>query len=367
MENGMTPLEPQLAYWLSRQTSRTSVRRVAHLGAAVGSDIGLVRTENQDRAVIVQGWESSGTRFSVAIVADGIGGMRGGGACASLAVSGFIASICQSANLHNSSVDWLKNAAIRANNAVYEKFYGDGGSTLVAALIRNGQAPCWVSVGDSRIYVETELKLKKISTDDTIAGQLGKEAIDNPDQGRLLQFIGMGHDLQPHVHELNSAVPGRFVLATDGVHYLSRYSSCMEKVVSIAADPGVCAKRLVDLANWCGGHDNATVALLPTSIPKEPITPPMDGVIEVWDSFGECQFFIGNFSPDFKGYDNSAHDSTNRPTKNLGVPKAATKQRSPGNIKKTRPSKSPPKKGQPPKTTKPNEPQLIMEFPNKRK
>ncbi len=367
MENGMTLLEAQLANWLSRQTARTGVRRVAHLGAAVGTDVGLVRTENQDRAVIVQGWEANGTRFSVALVADGIGGMRGGGTCASLAVSGFISSICESAASHGSSIDWLKNAAIRANSAVYEKFYGDGGSTLVAALIRHGQIPCWMSVGDSRIYLEGELKLKRLTIDDTIAGQLGKNAAESPDQARLLQYVGMGSDFQPHVHELDAVTGSRMLLVTDGVHYLSKFSSCMEKVVSIASEPGVCVKRLVELANWCGGHDNATVAVLPVSIEEECVKTDSTGVIEVWDSFGECQFFLGSTLSNLNRNNGKGRVPSNRSREESVASKTAVKQRSAGSTKKTRPQKVVGRKEKSVELTKSNEPQLIMEFPNKKK
>lgn len=367
MENAMKPLEAQLAYWLSRQTARTSVRRVAQLGAAVGSDIGLVRTENQDRAVLVQGWEANGSRFSVAVVADGIGGMRAGGMCASLAISGFIASICESATFRTSSSDWMMSAALRANDAVYNKYYGDGGSTLIAALIRHGEAPCWMSVGDSRIYLEIEQNLQQLSTDDTIAGQLGRDAIENPEQGRLLQFIGMGADIQPHVHELESTVSGRLLLVTDGVHYLRKYSSCMDKVSSIATDSGVCAKRLLDLANWCGGHDNATIVIMPLSVDEESMSPPSVGFVEVLDSFGDGQFFIGN-SLYSSGRDNGeSRVSRNYALSNSVSSDPSAKQRVDVATKKTRSKNGVVKKSRAAKSDITDVPQLIMEFPNKRK
>lgn len=367
MENGMNPLEAQLTYWLSRQTARVSVRRVGQLGAAVGSDIGTVRTENQDRAVVVQGWEANGGRFSVAVVADGIGGMRAGGMCASLAISGFIASICESATSRNSSFDWMMNAAMKANEAVYNKYYGDGGSTLIAALIRQGKAPCWMSVGDSRVYLETEQELQKLSTDDTIAGQLGRDAIDNPEQGRLLQFVGMGSDLQPHVHELESKISGRLLLVTDGVHYLSKYSSCMDKVASIATDPGVCAKRLLELASWCGGHDNATVVIMPLSNEGDSSTVPFAGFIEVYDSFGDGQFFLGN---SISNLDRNIRESRKLPRSTLSDSVASDfseKQKVGAATKKNRLKEGVVKKNRAAKANVADEPQLIMEFPNKRK
>jgi serine/threonine protein phosphatase PrpC len=365
MENGMKPLEAQLAYWLSRQTARTSVRRVGQLGAAVGSDIGIVRTENQDRAVVVQGWEANGGRFSVAVVADGIGGMRAGGMCASLAVSGFIASICESANCRDSSSDWMMSAALRADEAVYNKYYGDGGATLIAALIRHGKAPCWMSVGDSRVYLETEQKLQKLSTDDTIAGQLGRDTIESPEQGRLLQFVGMGSDLQPHVHELESNLSGRFLLVTDGIHYLSKYSSCMDKIISIASDSGVCVKRLLEVANWCGGHDNASIVIMPLSDEENSISAPSAGFIEISDSFGDGQFFLGDLaSNSLRGYSKS-RALPNKSLHNVAARDISEKERVVTAAKKARSKNSAVKKSSAAKSNVADKPQLIMEFPNK--
>ena len=51
----------------------------------------------------------------------------------------------------------------------------------------------------------------------------------------------------------------------------------------------MCVKRLVDLAKWCGGTDNATVAMITLPVDWEPEDRPPYPCFEVWDAFGELQ------------------------------------------------------------------------------
>ncbi|MDP2825420.1 MAG: serine/threonine-protein phosphatase [Sulfuritalea sp.] len=271
----------------------TGVRRVASLSAAIASDLGNVRLENQDRAAISHGWDRHGREYALVAVADGIGGMQNGGTCAAMTVSVFIAAVDQCAqdtgNSSDHSEDWLRESVHAANQAVFTKFRAIGGSTLVALLLRPGSPPYWLSVGDSRVYCIEEKALTQISIDDTIAGQLGKGPAEAFEQSRLLQFVGMGADLEPHIDKLDPGTAGAVLLTTDGVHYLAASPGWLDHIVHHAPDPGVCVKRLVDLAKWCGGPDNATVAMitLPLAMQSEP--QPSYPCLEVWDAYGELQ------------------------------------------------------------------------------
>ena len=189
MNLGKSPIQNQLTAWLLRRTSTVGVRRVASLAAAVASEIGNVRDENQDRAVIARGRDRQGRDYTLVAVADGIGGMRDGATCAAMGIGAFLAALHQHAQMgSDSSEDWIRRAINTANEAVYTRFRGDGGSTLVALLVRPGHTACWLSVGDSRVYLSTEKYLTQISVDDTIAGQLGKSPEAALEQSKLLQL-----------------------------------------------------------------------------------------------------------------------------------------------------------------------------------
>lgn len=284
------PIQNQLTAWLLRRTAPTGVRRVASLAAAVASEIGNIRDENQDRVAIARGRDKQGRDYAVVAVADGIGGMRDGSTCAAMALGTFLASVYQYGQSgSSSSEDWIRYAVNAANRAVYTSFRGDGGSTLVALLVRPGQPACWLSVGDSRVYRSTGKDLTQVSVDDTIAGQLGKSPEAAFEQSKLLQFIGMGDGLEPHIAEFDSEPVDAVVLTTDGVHYLAHTPGWLGQIVGNAPDPGMCVKRLVDLAKWCGGTDNATVAMITLPVDWEPEDRPPYPCFEVWDAFGELQ------------------------------------------------------------------------------
>ena len=79
--------QQQLYNWLMRKSPVSAVRRVAELPIAMASDIGLVRSENQDRAAILRIQLTEGRSSVVVVLCDGMGGMSDGAECASLAIA----------------------------------------------------------------------------------------------------------------------------------------------------------------------------------------------------------------------------------------------------------------------------------------
>jgi hypothetical protein len=167
---------------------------------------------------------------------------------------------------------------------------------MVAVVLRPNRDAFWMSVGDSRVYEVSNKELHQASIDDTIAGQLGKNTNVAAEQSKLLQFIGMGDDLEVHVSQINTEYVQTIILTTDGIHYVAPTPKLLEAIFINAADPGVCAKRFLDLAKWCGGPDNATVAILSLNEVLD-LNPKMPyDFIEVWDGFGEIQIHLNDAS-----------------------------------------------------------------------
>lgn len=285
MENSF--IQRKLYNWLRRETGSSGVRKVASLQGAIASEIGNVRSDNQDKAIAFKGSDAQGREYAVAIVADGIGGMNDGAACAALAIASFTSAICALFQANSSSpMARMKQAANSANEAVYRDYLGRGGSTLVAVLFSSGMPPIWVSAGDSRIYLHSSNSLKLLTTDDTIAGQLNKSGVVPAEHSKILQFVGMGKDLEPHVGDVREAHEGQLILTTDGVHYLENGSEWFKSIIQNAPDAGATAKRLVEVAKWCGGPDNATLACVGFPFQPSERREVSDG-IQIWDAFGE--------------------------------------------------------------------------------
>jgi serine/threonine protein phosphatase PrpC len=372
------PLAQQLARWMLRKTSTGAVRRVARFSAALATDIGNVRDENQDRAIIAHGLDKNRNGYLVVAVADGMGGMQEGATCASSALANFIASIDYLAKAGvEDTAEWLDTAAKHANTSLHATHKGAGGATLVAIVKRSNLPTYWLSIGDSRIYLSQKGSLEQITTDDTIAGQLGKNSDLTSAQTKLLQFVGMGQDLEPHVSTFIGE--GAALLTTDGMHFFSTDSTWMGKIIENSLDFGVCAKRLVDLSKWCGGHDNSTIAIVPSK-PESYPTPNFDyNFLEVWDSFGELQI-ISETSPRFEQTEDlpDRHESPREQTRYKAQedknPTYNTKKNTPSTApasakdKKNRKNKQRPAKLESchqEKKDDQEQPQLHMEFPAK--
>jgi len=288
----------QIQDWLCRKTASVGVREVLGFPLAVASDIGNVRAENQDKAVILRAQVSSNKFFLVGILCDGMGGMEEGADCASLAVASFISSCIRNRNLQIK--DRLLQGVELANQEVYNKYNGDGGATLTAFILDSDEQFEAINVGDSRIYVGQRNSLSQVSVDDTIAGQLNQQSPASQLSNKLLQFVGIGGDIEPHLLDMPSLHSVEKVLLTsDGIHYIDEstlQSISMQKVTSLEL-----SKRLIHVAKWCGGHDNSTIIALSdlASLFNSPENV-RTGTVQLWDAFGDVQFIGIEKSPSYE-------------------------------------------------------------------
>jgi PPM family protein phosphatase len=292
MKNESGTLRGHLHQWLMRQVPATAVRRVGPVVGAIGSDLGGARKENQDRAVVVRGRDVEGQTYTLIAVADGVGGLGAGSDCASLAISASVDKIQALADYTTPGKQWVLDAIHAANQAVVSKHSGAGGSTLVLLLASEGGNAFWASIGDSRLYILTgDSKLTQLSVDDTIAGQLGRPGGVGVDDTKLLQFIGMQGSLEFEVSEVSETLATTALLTTDGVHFLGNHADLLGMVIRSAPDAGATSKRLLDIARWVGGTDNATIAIVPLDFSIHE-SMPSDQCVEIWDAFGELRVAI---------------------------------------------------------------------------
>src|SRR5215831_13888986 len=231
------------------------------------SETGYTREENQDRM--------SGARVPLGhlyIVADGMGGHKGGALAAQMAVEELQRHIGQAPA--GESADAVIEAAFKAaNDAVYKRSSsGDAtvagmGTTAVLALILGRQAKL-AHVGDSRAYLYRNHRLSQLTTDHTIVQRMVEagvlkpdEAVDHPQSSVLERAIGsaptVGVDIRNHQLEEGDAL----LLCSDG---LSGYVAADKIEAVLRADGPVqdTTINLVRLALEAGGRDNVTVQLI---------------------------------------------------------------------------------------------------------
>ncbi len=276
-------LTEKLSQWLMRSVPDFGISSICDVPITLGSDIGLTREENQDRVAMLRvNATSSNPHFVVVALADGMGGMSDGSECAARTLGTFFNAL-----IHYRQEDpetRLLLAANEANEVVYQYSNANGGATLSAVLFEADHRAFTVNIGDSRIYATNNNKLEegilRLTVDDSLEEAVGGHGKE------LLQFIGMGEGLIPHI----SAVPedvDKIVITSDGVHFISH--PLLSDILIHTHSENEAAEQLLTVAKWRGGADNASVASILTKGVLKSITHSYGSSIEVWDPFGSMQ------------------------------------------------------------------------------
>ncbi|MGA0608696.1 PP2C family protein-serine/threonine phosphatase [Caldimonas sp. KR1-144] len=374
----MTPVwsdsAARLTSWFQRKTFPSAVRRIAAFPAALASDVGLKRDENQDRVAIGRGTCGQNQPYVLAALSDGIGGMKDGAACAATTLGTLFACFFELARPGEPPERTLEAAVRAANSTIFSKLSGKGGATLSALLLCEGIAYT-VNVGDSRIYKYSNGQLTQLTVDDTIAGQLGHKV--EADMGsNLLQFVGIGNPLEVNVTQLPFAHEDALLLTSDGVHYLDQ--SWIATLIANSSDPGTALRRLTETAKWCGGHDNASAAFVLPQLTLQELADgddDHDATCGIWDPFGELHLLLNRARPGQSSAPVQPVES-NRSDREVGrstpapEPAFTDVQKAPrSKRKREKKAKAPAQRSieEPlePGQDKPKAPQLKIEFPQK--
>lgn len=233
------------------------------LRAGSATDVGQVRSNNQDSLFLVDGETLYG-------VADGMGGHQGGEVASAMAVE------LLGRHATERTLESLRHAVRVANRAIFEKAGNDRdlhgmGTTLVALRVvdgPDGDEVAWVNVGDSRVYLLRDDKLIQLSHDHSLVedllrdGQLTEdEAAVHPQRNILTRALGIDLDVQVDGATVLPFTGDRFLLCSDGL-FNEVSSDQMASVLRRLAEPGEAASELVRLANEGGGRDNITVVVV---------------------------------------------------------------------------------------------------------
>ncbi len=137
----------------------------------------------------------------LALVADGMGGMEDGRAVSS-AAAGMITDDFRKMDRSQNPGIQLKESIFRADRALYDRFAGNGGTTLVACIFFQ-ENMYFASVGDSYLYLKRGDGIYRLNREQTCrqeaylallkSGSLDTAQADaDKDGARLSQFLGSG-------------------------------------------------------------------------------------------------------------------------------------------------------------------------------
>lgn len=250
-----------------------------HLGFGQSTDVGMVRSNNQDTVFSLLSTSRSADQrpdFGLFIVADGMGGHHDGEKASAMAahvVATNVAANVYLPILHGENdadrmpITEAMIAAVQKANADIIAKVPEGGTTLTAMAIV-GDLGYVVHVGDSRIYLITKDGLEQITRDHSLVQRLveldqltPEEAVNHHQKNVLYRALGQSENIE--VDALTRRLPpkSKVLLCSDGLWNLVSDQEIISVIMG-HNNPQEACDKLVALANTHGGTDNITAIVL---------------------------------------------------------------------------------------------------------
>ena len=240
------------------------------------TDTGMVRKKNEDAI----GFDSA---LGLVVLADGMGGHRGGEIASGLTVDTIINTIQQKLpTIEPGNIDpnsgfslesiCIREAIERANNLVFKTAENNPehrgmGTTIVVLQFYNNTLSL-AHIGDSRCYRVRRGKLEQITKDHSLLQELIDRGFYTPEEAKhsmnknlVTRALGIDPVVTPDIQEDIAMKNDIYMLCSDGLTdfvedeyiYLTikRFSDNLEEA----------AKQLITKANQNGGKDNISVML----------------------------------------------------------------------------------------------------------
>lgn len=219
------------------------------------SDVGMVREENQDGFLLLEPTDPAQRQRigTLAVVADGMGGMAAGRLANRTALKAFLASMLVRADLPQEEPNELAAAVEAANKAVYDISLANPswrgmGTTMTAVRIRGNRLD-FAHVGDTRLLLVRDNRVALKTKDHVKDGT-----------SELTRGVGVFEQVEVDIGEFDLNEGDRLVMCSDGLWDLVKPAETREIV--LAMDPTDAARALVALANQKEGHDNTTAIVI---------------------------------------------------------------------------------------------------------
>lgn len=221
--------------------------------------------------------------LGLAVVADGMGGYKGGEVASALAVNTIRGELGAALTRHRERDDQADSQFSPESRAVLEVLeasnhiifntsqsqpqYGGMGTTIVLVLFYD-QRVTIAHVGDSRLYRLRNDELELITVDHTLLQELiargfytAEEARQSQNKNLVTRALGIEEEVEIDIQEDIALPDDIYLLCSDGLNdmvddrdiylTLKRYNEHLDQAVA----------ELVELANNNGGRDNVSVVL----------------------------------------------------------------------------------------------------------
>jgi protein phosphatase len=249
------------------------------------SDVGLVRTNNEDSFLIATAAgevtnqnpaeltgviPENGTIF---IVADGMGGAQAGEVASRMAVDlvarEFISALSQTEVSDQQAIKSILTESIQhANELILEEGqknndFSGMGTTLTAATVY-GRTILFAQLGDSRAYLARGGVISQMTKDQSLVAQMvdagsltPEEAKAHPQRNVILQALGIRERVDVAISFAELRRGDQIVLCSDGLSGKVDAEEIKEFLERF--EPKAACQGLVRMARDRGGEDNITV------------------------------------------------------------------------------------------------------------
>jgi len=240
------------------------------------TDTGSVRDHNEDAIVYDDD-------IALAILADGMGGHRGGEMASAITVSTVLEEITDKVkNLTVGETDndtgysaeslIVQEAINLANKNVHDSSesnarYRGMGTTIVVVLFYDNRFTV-AHVGDSRLYRLRNGELKQITSDHSLMREMIDRGLYTPEEARkslnnnlITRAIGIDSKVQVDIQEDIAMVNDIYLLCSDGVTDMIEDDLIKSVMIENSENLEKAASEIIRLANEHGGKDNISALL----------------------------------------------------------------------------------------------------------
>lgn len=252
--------------------SDTTVRRPMKWNTSADTNVGMVRTVNEDS--IVENPEAG-----LWAVADGMGGYEAGDVASNMIVTS-LAEVEKEVHL-DTFIDKIEDKIIDANRRIleYSEIMHDGrmlGSTVVTLLIK-GQVGICMWAGDSRLYMLRNNQLQQLTRDHSHVQELldqgvisEEDALNHPDGNVITRAVGTSEELYIDINAFNVQIGDTFLLCSDGLYNAVDEQEIEFHMKSLDTDNAV--KQLIVKALENGAPDNVSIIVVKSVSEKQAIS-----------------------------------------------------------------------------------------------
>ena len=253
--------------------SSTDASKAFELVAAGASDVGCVRSRNEDSFFV-------DVEHGLFIVADGLGGHNAGDKAAQMATQ-YLPGIVQHklpdapypcssgdadiATLLAKSLEEVSALILETGNSQRE--LKGMGTTVVAALVTSHHVHV-AYMGDSRGYLLRGSGMQQLTEDHSLVALLlrhgeitQQEAEDHPARGRLSRFAGMSGEVTAATKTIALEAGDRVLLCTDGL-WGTVCDVDIKKMLMRDEPPEDVCRNLIEAGKSAGGQDNLTAVIV---------------------------------------------------------------------------------------------------------